>query len=259
MEILNNMKTIITLFFTLAITFSIAQPSNLRINEVMSSNSSTIVSGYGLYADWIEIYNTGSQLVDIGGLYITDDPANLTKYQFPSGLSLEVGAGSFILIWADDSANGEHTNFKLSSSGETILLVDANGTTIIDSVSFPALSSDQSWGRSTDGTGNFVSFAPGSASPGATNNPLSSGDLSSYDLLKAYPNPFSDRVYLTGSDLLVKVQSVEIYSADGRLMQTLTSPMDLKQGISTEQFPSGMYLFRLVTNRGIQSLRLIKG
>jgi hypothetical protein len=48
-----------------------------------------------------------------------------------------------------------HTNFKISQQGEPLLLLDANGT-LADAVNLPGQSADQSYGRSPDGTGDFL-------------------------------------------------------------------------------------------------------
>ncbi|MHC4462756.1 MAG: LamG-like jellyroll fold domain-containing protein [Planctomycetota bacterium] len=57
----------------------------LVINEFMASNSSgsDINDLQGDHDDWLEIYNTGSVPVDIGGMYLTDNMSNPIKCQIP--------------------------------------------------------------------------------------------------------------------------------------------------------------------------------
>ncbi|SMO78950.1 CotH kinase family protein [Gracilimonas mengyeensis] len=50
-----------------------------------------------------------------------------------------------------------HTNFKLSSDGETVVLTHPDET-VVDSVSYPPLNPDESYGRSTDDPENWVIF-----------------------------------------------------------------------------------------------------
>lgn len=59
-----------------------------------------------------------------------------------------------------------HTNFKVSSGGELILMTNLNGT--VDSIRTPALPADISWGRQPDGGDVLLYFNP--PSPGTTNH-----------------------------------------------------------------------------------------
>ena len=54
------------------------------ITEFMAINNSTLTNQYGAHPDWIELYNTGPASVNLDGWYLTDDPANLSKWRFPA-------------------------------------------------------------------------------------------------------------------------------------------------------------------------------
>ena len=56
----------------------------LVINEVMASNSNTNTDPQGQYDDWIEIYNAGHYAIDTGGMHLTDELGNPTKWQIPA-------------------------------------------------------------------------------------------------------------------------------------------------------------------------------
>ncbi|MFT4678362.1 MAG: hypothetical protein ACI9RU_000173 [Litorivivens sp.] len=143
----------------------------LVINEIMATNNSTIQDVFE-WDDWIEIYlPAGEGLVNLAGYYLTDNPNNPTKWQFPDtnlGLTTIV-AGQYKLVWIDsDDSQGElHTNFKLSGDGEAIYLVDPDGITIIDSMEFGPQASDISFGRECDGCDDWVYF--NNATPNASN------------------------------------------------------------------------------------------
>ena len=80
-----------------------------------------------------------------------------------------------MLLWADnDPEEGElHLDFKLSSGGESILLFGPDGFTPIDEVTFEALGTNISSGRTTDGGSDFQEFI--TTTPGESNvNPSSS-------------------------------------------------------------------------------------
>lgn len=62
--------------------------SGLFVNEFMADNDSTIQDPCGSgYPDWIELYNAGSTAIDIGGMYLTDDASDPTKWMIPVGIS----------------------------------------------------------------------------------------------------------------------------------------------------------------------------
>ncbi len=136
----------------------------LVINEFMASNNSEsdINDPYGDYDDWLEIYNFGDIALDIGGMYLTDDLDDPTKWQIPEGYPAEtnVPADGFILFWADgETYEGPlHASFKLSADGEQIgLFADSN--TMIDGISFGEQVSNISYGRYPDANNNMQFFS----------------------------------------------------------------------------------------------------
>ena len=132
----------------------------------------------GDFDDWIELYNPHSFNENIGGLYLTDNVDNLTKWMIPNGTFIE--PDSFKIIWADEEQEeGElHTNFKLNGDGESIYLVNFDGESIIDSISFNAQSSNLSFGRLPDGNVEWRFFndpTPGESN--STSDGLMIGDI----------------------------------------------------------------------------------
>jgi hypothetical protein len=140
--------------------YSIEVP--LVINEFMASNSSSIKDPQGHYDDWIEIFNYGTEAFDVGGLYLTDDLSNTTKWRIPDDFpaATNISAGGYLLIWADNDITdtGLHANFKLDADGEQIVLFDSDGRTLVDSVFFDEQVTDISFGRSGDGARNWQFF-----------------------------------------------------------------------------------------------------
>jgi lamin tail-like protein len=101
---------------------------------------------FGNQADWIEVYNDGDIAVDLGEYkwFITDNPKRPKKYRLPNKI---IGPKKSIIIWCDDEnrvRNQIHTNFKLSSYGETIVLSykSDDELLIIDTVSYMPLDID---------------------------------------------------------------------------------------------------------------------
>jgi hypothetical protein len=154
------------LIVSLAESVVTAEP--LVINEFMASNSNNQTDPQGQYDDWIEIYNYGSDFLDIGRMYLSDDTSDPTKWQIPAGTT--IAAGGYLLIWADNDTSdaGLHANFKLNSDGEEIGLFDTDGVTLIDMVAYPAQTADISYGRYPDGSDTWQFMA--TPTPGGRNN-----------------------------------------------------------------------------------------
>lgn len=133
--------------------------SEIVINELLPVNNSIASDEYGDFDDWVELYNLSSASIDISGYFLSDNEAHPSKWQIPDGTSIP-GKG-FLVIWADDDSlqTGLHTNFKLSSLGETILLSEPDGR-LIDKVIYPGQDLELSYSRNPDGTGTFRWQAP---------------------------------------------------------------------------------------------------
>lgn len=148
-------------------------PPSLFINEFMADNAMfEDPQEPGEFADWIEIYNTGSSPADLGDMYLTDNLSNTTKWKIPVGVVAP--AHGYVLFWADeDTSQGPlHANLKLSASGEAIGLFDstAHGNAAIDSLTFGPQQTNVSLGRFGDGMGCMR--AQSQPTPGAANVPI---------------------------------------------------------------------------------------
>jgi len=68
-------------------TFTVPTASPLVLNELMADNTSTLADPdeSDAYEDWIEIFNPGTSDVDMGGMYLTDDASDPTRYPIPNG------------------------------------------------------------------------------------------------------------------------------------------------------------------------------
>jgi spore coat protein CotH len=148
-------------------------PEDLFINELMANNGGSVESPNGTYSDWIELYNGGSEAINLGGMYLTDDLGDSTDWKFPSGTVIE--AGGYLVIWADSLPDSGllHASFSLSANGEEVGLFASDGVSLIDSVVFDAQPSDVSYGRLPDGTSNWTFLTP---TPGLENKEGNSTD-----------------------------------------------------------------------------------
>jgi hypothetical protein len=135
------MRTRILLLLCAALAaFSLVAPASaqLLITEFMAANGSGLKDEDGAYSDWIEIYNSASTNVNAGGWYLTDNEAQLTKWQFPS---TNIAPNSFIIVFASGKnrrVTGQplHANFSLAAGGEYLALVKPGG--VIKASEFPS-------------------------------------------------------------------------------------------------------------------------
>ena len=165
-------KLIFSLVITAYLIGSVsAAEVTLVINELMASNNTSIQDPQGQYDDWIEIHNFGSNPINVGGMYLTDNLSVPTKWRIPDNnpAITIISAGGYLLIWADEDTadTGLHANFKLDAAGEQIGLFDNDGVTVIDSVIFSEQVTDTSYGRYPDANNNWLLF--GVPSPKAEN------------------------------------------------------------------------------------------
>ncbi|UCD48585.1 MAG: lamin tail domain-containing protein, partial [Phycisphaerales bacterium] len=209
----------------------------LVINEVMAANSTFVKDLSGDFDDWIEIHNAGHTAIDLAGMYLTDDPTEPTKWQFPTddpGLTT-IGPKGYLIVWADEDVSGVwlHASFKLSADGEEVHLFAADGVTRIDSLVFAEQTPDISFGRHPD-AGNTLRFF-GIPTPGQPNNEGYLGEIE--PLRFSHERGFHDTPFdLT---ILCPTEGAEIiYTTNGkrpddesgrfRAGRTYTNPLGIK-------------------------------
>ncbi len=145
----------------------VRNPARVAIMEVMSSNTATLLPDDTKTADWIELYNYGKEAYDLSGCGLSDRINHPRKWRFPAGTIVQ--PGEYITVVCDGLGQAKagllHTNFNLSSMGETVCLSDPSGK-ILDKLVVPKLLPDLTYGRTLSQSGLFY-FAQ--ASPGAPN------------------------------------------------------------------------------------------
>lgn len=132
--------------------------SDMRLNELLVTNTSDFQDDFGQHSAWFELFNVSYGTVNIGGCYLSNDRNNLTKYIIPKGDVLtQIPPRQHILFWADEQPfrGTFHVNFTLADS-DTLFFVASDGRTIIDMIHVPKdLEENKSFGRSTDGFGEW--------------------------------------------------------------------------------------------------------
>jgi len=242
--------------------------AQLKLNEFLADNSALNSDEAGEFDDWLEIFNPTNTALDLAGLYLTDNPSNLEKWQIPPAVGL-IPPGGYVLVWCDeDGSQGPlHANFKLSASGEFIALVKADGMTILDSTSFGGQLEDVSMGRTPDGAAGWVYMTPTPAS--SNHGPLSTQELAIPDhffLEQNYPNPFNPSTTIRFGLPDRGAASLTIYDIRGRLVSSWEmSELDagwhsyqwLGRDLQGQTVAAGVYLVRIQAGSESQMIKML--
>lgn len=135
-----------SLMYGCVVVFMIACASmnaQVFINEIVSKNNTSLTID-GKSPDWIELYNSSDQDVNLAGHFLTENKEQVDKWQFPE---LVIPANSYLILLADGQDIVDefiHTNFKISSLGETLVFSDPSGS-LISTIEIPPLETDISY------------------------------------------------------------------------------------------------------------------
>ena len=170
---------------------------DLVISELLASNADGLLDFQDNDSDWFEIHNRGSSRVDLRDWYVTDDANLPTKWPIPVSAVIEPDERLVLFASGDGlvAPNGElHANYKLSSDGEFLALVDPGGT-VIDSYdpSFPPQTTNISYG--IDENIQITSLV----GPGATATALVPSDATIGNNWTGANQPFDDANWVSGT------------------------------------------------------------
>ena len=245
---------------------------DLVINEFLANSENCCDDGTGEFEDFIEIYNWGTDTVDIGGMvisdmFITDDFSIPEIWMIPDTVPeiTTILPDSFLVLWADkNSEQGPlHVEIELSSDGVQIGLYMNDGITAVDTLTFGEQTADVSYGQYLDGSGYWQFMNP---TPGYTNtedldveieNPLPSN----FKLHQPYPNPFNPTTTIRFSVAPNSKTSLQLFDITGRLVETLVSGK-LVSGEheivwNAGNNPSGVYFVRLESGEFVKNQKVV--
>jgi len=205
---------------------------SLYINEVLVDNKNINTDSTGEYDDWIELYNAGSDTINLEGLYLTDDFTKPTKWKIPviDSIPFIISPDEYKIIWCDNEPQEgqEHVGFSLNKTGENLglLQIVGNDTVFIDSLSFSEQLSNVSYGRFPDASDKWELLLK--PSPGNKNIYLKYSDrsLSSPQLFQNYPNPFNLNTSIPFYLSEMNDITIDIYNIKGKLIKSLTNKQE---------------------------------
>ena len=226
-------------FYNFTATSVNTSVGDVVINEFMASNDTTQVDQDGEYDDWIELYNNSNLDIDLSGYFLSDDSEDIMSWQIPAGTV--ISANGYLMIWADkdEEQEGLHANFKLSSAAESIILSDSDGS-ILNEVSYADQTTDISFGRFPNGTGDLQVMNPTFGLEN-NNNILTLGDAFENEKLIIYPNPTIEGFWINYNG--VGQAHLSVSDLYGRVI--LSESISTENWIDTKGWTSGIYLIRV--------------
>jgi len=136
--------------------------ASIKLNEVMTSNTNSLQDEYGRHEAWVEIENISHSTYNIRGMYITTDRSVLDRQMsvpervkrmsiIPNGDERTNLTGrQHLVLFLNSQPNMGSLHLTANVNPQEplwIALYNGNATQLIDSITVPVLSEDQSFAR----------------------------------------------------------------------------------------------------------------
>ena len=160
---MNKVKILLCGMLLVSATSAMAQGAkNIRLNEVLTNNTASIVDEFGNREAWIEVENTSFTTYNIRGMYFTTDrsvldpqmsvPERIKRMSvIPNGdPRTQIGGRQHLVFYCNSNPAQGKLHLSLSvpmSEPVWIGFYNGNAVELIDSVTVPALAADQSYAR----------------------------------------------------------------------------------------------------------------
>lgn len=228
----------------------------LVINEFLIDNTEIEADQNDEFDPWIEIYNNSDEDLSLWGVYLSNNSDDPTMWAFPD---TSIAANDYLIVWADNEAEQEglHANFELSADGG-IIIFSAPDESAIDEIEYAGQTSDISFGRFPNGTGDFKEMTP-SFSTSNNDGVLSIGDYGKglpdgFSMLHNYPNPFNPSTTISFRLDSASEVTLTVFNNNGTSIAKLLNE-SLSAGLHKviwngydeygEKVSSGIYLYSL--------------
>ena len=214
------------------------------INEFMAWNQATIADEYGEFDSWIELYNSHSDSIWLGELFLTSNAGNSSRWKMPD---IYMDPGEFLIFWADKQPEqGQfHTDFDINAGGIRVIGIYDNNNKVVESHYYDQQSKDISEGRYPDATGGaWISFT--TPTPGASNEFTNIYEQSKISSLIMFPNPANGNVVN-----LSKTFNYKVYNIYG---QIISESINSNQ-INISGYNKGIYI--VVSDEGAKQKLIV--
>lgn len=126
----------------------------LLINELQTSNATTLSNSLSHTTPWIELYNPGDQIVFLDNYALSDNFYKFRQWRFPPKRVLF--PKQYLIVWMDGEASsastGEiHSSLRLNPQGGSLALttLQSGRPLVVDFLDYPPLGEDVSYGLIT--------------------------------------------------------------------------------------------------------------
>ncbi|MBP5770765.1 MAG: lamin tail domain-containing protein [Bacteroidaceae bacterium] len=231
------------------------------MNEVSAANT-IYTNDYFKRADWIELYNTTNEDIDLTGYFLSDDPTNPEKYQISTespAVSTILPANGYCLVWCDgkEAINQLHAPFKLDADGGMVSVTSADGTWK-NVLYYPPHQGNQTVGRYPDGdTSIYVMNVPTIQKANLHTSYLEETDQKALGIGNQTATCSEDLSLryaahrLTLRSTSADAVTLTIYGIDGREVRQHTLPLlGGYAELDCHTLPSGSYVVRATTDNG---------
>ena len=178
------------------------------INEVMASCHQGHFDEHGEADDWLEVRSLSNEYVDIAGMFFLVDHE---IWEIPQGRPdlTRIPPKGYAVLWFDgqDHQGAMHAPFALPRSGSTILLIDINGSSLLDAFTYSKQRTDISYGRAALDISASLFFDQ--ATPGSEND------------TKGYKNILEEPIVSTAAGYTSDPIVLELSCEDGDIYYTL--------------------------------------
>ncbi len=164
---MKTMRLAVVLALLLTVTvFAGSARAQIVLNELMPDPASDWSPTDGneeydsLEDEWVEIFNAGSEAIDITGWRLRDAVSD-SSWRF--GFEGVLEPCEFFVVYGNEAYQWEDENgyakngLSMNNAGDTITLVSADLATVVDLVTYTSqnIGDDRSWGRVPDGSPNW--------------------------------------------------------------------------------------------------------
>ena len=239
----------------------------VKINEVSAANS-VYLNEYFKKNDWIELYNTTDEPIDVAGMYISDKLKNPLKFQIPEASEVEatystiIPPHGYLVIWADKLVSNTqiHTDFKLENAEDEVVILTAADESWADTLSYKMHNGDQSVGLYPDG--GKQAYVMDFPTIGQSNK-LTSYAVA-YEQFRPEPTPVPSEVREVTSDGELRIRyenggiaivadspmivSIEIVNAAGQKVYETATDVYGSKRVELDGLSVGIYIARIASD-----------